>query len=130
MRAAELFSSASLASSSSHFLVTFSVRCVGHLQVQVLLHVQMKLFRFLPSQLELSGHHHLQVHPCLGRCKSILDTSFGPDARTYLNWPEVVGSCHKILAVDRDPFNVSLPFLLDTRRRHRIRWFQKGAEEG
>ena len=49
---------------------------------------------------------------------------------TYLHWPEVIGSRHKVLTEDRDPFDVSLPFGLETGRGHRVRWLQKGAEKG
>jgi len=40
------------------------------------------------------------------------------------------GSRHKILAEDRDPFDVSLPFGLEASRRHRVMWLQKGTEKG
>ena len=48
----------------------------------------------------------------------------------YLYWPEVVGGCHKVQAENRDPFDVSLPFRLETGHGHSVRWLQKGAEEG
>ena len=54
-----------------------------------------------------------------------------PKAKTTcLHWPEVVGGRHEILAEDRDPFDVSLPFGLETSRRRCVRRLQKGAEEG
>jgi len=41
-----------------------------------------------------------------------------------------IGSRHKILAEDRDPFDVSLPLGLEISRGHRVGWLQKGTEKG
>ena len=48
----------------------------------------------------------------------------------YLHWSEVVGSRHKVLAEDRDPLDVSLPFWLKISRGHRVRWLQEGTKKG
>ena len=47
----------------------------------------------------------------------------------YLHWPEVVGSCHEVLAEDGDPFDVSLPFGLEISRGRGVRRLQKGAKK-
>ena len=47
-----------------------------------------------------------------------------------MHWPEVVGSRHKVLVEDRDPFDASLPFGLKISRGHRVRWLQEGTKAG
>ena len=49
---------------------------------------------------------------------------------TYLHLPGVVDSRHKVLAEDRDPFDVSLPLGRETGRGHRVGVLQEGAKKG
>ena len=131
MRAAEFFNSASFASISSHFLLGTCIRYRGHVVVRGLFgrprtSEVVSFPRAVPQAVSSSSFPN---SPLPKNLYLHLRSTEDMGGVTYLYWPEVVGGCHKVLAEDGDPFDVSLPFGLETSRGHGIRWLQKGAEK-